>query len=110
MTVCSKRVESEQMLKLFHNFKEKIVECTKPRSEQQYKAIILDQYNQPKPNQVAFYVDFKYTSKTVKEETLIYDTLSFIGTLGGFLGLFLGFSFFGFGTDVCLALWKRILN
>ena len=110
MTVCPKRVKSEQMLKLFHNFKEKIVECPKPKLEQQYQAIILDQYNQPKPNQVAFYVDFKYTSKTVKEETLIYDTLSFIGTLGGFLGLFLGFSFFGFGTDVCLGVCKRISN
>ena len=47
------------------------------------------------------------SSKIIKEETLIYDILSsFVGTLGGLLGFFLGFSFFGFFTDIFLAILK----
>eukprot|EP00093_Oithona_nana_P012333 12333.XXX_834915_835067_1 [CDS] Oithona nana genome sequencing. len=31
----------------------------------------------------------------IKKEVLIHDTASLIGSLGGFLGLLIGFSFFG---------------
>ena len=33
--------------------------------------------------------------KTIKEELLIVDTMSLVGNIGGTLGLFVGFSFFG---------------
>ena len=36
--------------------------------------------------------------KEIFTEYLIYDTLNFIGALGGTLGLFIGFSFFGYIT------------
>jgi hypothetical protein len=35
---------------------------------------------------------------TVYEEYLVYDFLSFVGSVGGSLGLFIGFSYFDFGT------------
>ena len=38
----------------------------------------------------------KSAFKTMKKEVLIYDTPTLIGTIGGFLGLFIGFSFFDF--------------
>ena len=40
-------------------------------------------------------IDLSSNSRVVKEEILIYDNLSLIGTLGGTLGLMIGFSFFG---------------
>ena len=39
-------------------------------------------------------IDLSSNSRVVKEEILIYDNLSLIGTLGGTLGLMIGFSFF----------------
>jgi hypothetical protein len=38
------------------------------------------------------------TSITVHEEYLIYDIYSFVGSVGGYMGLFIGFSFFDFGV------------
>ena len=108
---CANRKRSELMLTLFNQQEDKIVECPKPKAEKQYQAIIMDGYRrEPEETAVTFYVDFRYSSMTVKEETLIYDTLSFIGTFGGFLGLFVGFSFFGFCTDFCFGILRRIFK
>jgi hypothetical protein len=35
---------------------------------------------------------------TINEEYLVFDILSFVGSVGGSLGLFVGFSFFDFGS------------
>ena len=37
---------------------------------------------------------YKNTIVTINSESLVYDILTFIGTVGGSLGLFLGFSFY----------------
>ena len=34
------------------------------------------------------------------EETLIFDEIALVGSLGGSLGLFVGFSFFGYVTPI----------
>jgi hypothetical protein len=43
-------------------------------------------------------ISFISTSVTVNEEYLIYDIYTFVGSVGGYMGLFVGFSFFDFGV------------
>ena len=45
---------------------------------------------------VQFNLFFASTVVDVFEEILIFDEISLIGSLGGSLGLFIGFSFFGY--------------
>ena len=45
--------------------------------------------------------------RNVFEETLIFDDIGLLGSLGGALGLFVGFSFFGFITPILGALFDR---
>ena len=49
--------------------------------------------------------------KTVGKELLVYDTNDMIGSIGGSLGLYLGFSFFGIVStiiDKLLDIWIKI--
>ena len=46
---------------------------------------------------------YQTTTVTINEESLVYDILNFIGTVGGSLGLFIGCSFF----DFCRLIEKR---
>ena len=45
-------------------------------------------------------VTFEVAKKEVKEEVYVLSTKEYIGSIGGSLGLFLGFSFYTFATDV----------
>ena len=47
--------------------------------------------------------------KTVKTEHLVMSRMSLLGNVGGTLGMFVGFSFFGFYECICeilMGLWK----
>ena len=50
-------------------------------------------YVKPAPTMARFYLKFNNLRK-VEEERLVYDTTDMIASIGGLLGLFLGFSFF----------------
>ena len=47
-------------------------------------------------------------SRTLLQEYWVYDTEGMIGTLGGSLGLFLGFSFYGVISDLLDLCWKAV--
>ena len=49
-------------------------------------------------------------TKNVYEEVLIFDEIGLIGTLGGSLGLFVGFSFLGFITPLVETLVDKVEN
>ena len=55
---------------------------------------------------------FKYASKKINvyEETLMFDDTSLIGFLGGSLGLFVGFSFFGYAMPIVEIIYDKIAD
>jgi hypothetical protein len=66
-----------------------------------------------------FYVDsmnsqfiFRFSSnkRHVYEEVLILDETGLIGSLGGSLGLFIGFSFFGYAMPLLEALFDQVVD
>ena len=46
----------------------------------------------------------------VYEETLMVDDTSLIGSLGGSLGLFVGFSFFGYAMPIVEAIYDKMAD
>ena len=48
------------------------------------------------------------SNREINKEYLIYDTLSLIGTVGGTLGLFVGFSFYDFLVMITHFVLKKI--
>ena len=55
---------------------------------------------------IYFYFDHISSSITLQNERYIISTTDFIGSVGGSLGLFLGFSFFTYTSDVI----EKVLN
>ena len=55
---------------------------------------------------------FRFSSKKrhVYEEVLILDAIGLIGSLGGSLGLFIGFSFFGYVMPLLEALFDKVVD
>ena len=46
--------------------------------------------------------------RNIFEETLIFDDIDLVGSLGGSLGLFVGFSFFGYVTPILEAVFDKV--
>ena len=55
---------------------------------------------------------FKYASNKINvyEETLIFDDVSLVGSLGGSLGLFVGFSFFGYAMPIMETIFDKMAD
>ena len=48
--------------------------------------------------------------RNIFEETLIFDDVALVGSLGGSLGLFVGFSFFGYVTPIFEAAFDKVAS
>ena len=48
--------------------------------------------------------------RNIFEETLIFDDIALVGSLGGSLGLFVGFSFFGYVTPILEAAFDKVAS
>ena len=75
-----------------------VVNCGPPESDIQYATFVKDDeflaMQNPQPAIFPRIGPFSQT-KLVKEEIRIYDDASIVAALGGFFGLFIGFSFYG---------------
>ena len=87
------------------NINENILACLEQKCFKQYSARInriatanLDFFlnSTVKWSQVQFEFKFASNSRTIHEEMVINDEIWLIGSLGGSLGLFIGFSLFGY--------------
>ena len=59
---------------------------------------------------VQFNLLFASTSVDIFEEILIFDEISLLGSLGGSLGLFIGFSFFGYITTLLHVIMDKMFG
>ena len=76
----------------------RIMDCIKPCKINTYKGSDIEYlYHNSTSNEAHFSFQLGLV-KTVSKELLIYDTNDMIGSIGGSLGLFLGFSFFQCGS------------
>ena len=57
-----------------------------------------------------FLVGSESNTKNVYEEILIVDDIGLVGSLGGSLGLFVGFSFFGYVTPVLDVVSEKVAD
>ena len=76
-------------------------ECLHDKKNIRYKASIYPSWKlKANGSEIFFWVYFDKATKDIKEEVLIITTGSFIGSVGGSLGLFLGFSFFTYLSEI----------
>ena len=59
---------------------------------------------------VQFFIKLKSNEVWVYEETLIIDKIGLLGNLGGLLGLFVGFSVFGYASILFDAIVDKICS
>ena len=59
---------------------------------------------------IEFLVGSELNTKNVYEEILIVDDIGLVGSLGGSLGLFVGFSFFGYVTPILEAIFEGVAD
>ena len=57
-----------------------------------------------------FIIKLASTKRNVFEEILILDEIGLIGSLGGSLGLFVGFSFFGYAIPILEAAFNKVAD
>jgi hypothetical protein len=83
-----------------HNYASSLVDhtCKPTCSLTKYKGEQKEWEDVHAKNKLSFSIVFMSTSVTINEEYLVYDIHTFVGTVGGYMGLFIGFSFFDFGV------------
>ena len=97
---CHSSADNDCMFKHFEAYykSSEYEACEKPESDTQFLVDENDSYFLDMPNpKDAVYINMEHPEdkETVKQEIRIYDEASLIGSLGGTLGLFIGFSFLG---------------
>ena len=100
-----------------------IKECLEQKEFKQYSALIeadRTDYDFDPPETAESYFGAKMNlqfmimstsnKRNIFEETLIFDDIDLVGSLGGSLGLFVGFSFFGYVTPILEAVFDKVAS
>ena len=71
--------------------------CLKQRSFKTYSAEVEDfTINRENKTEVRFFLSFAEKIKITNDEVVFFSSIDLLSSLGGALGLFIGFSFFGY--------------
>ena len=98
---CNTSEEFNCMLDLVLGSRKMRYECLHPKDDIQYKADFYPAYKTHSSGSDFFFMFyFDRGTKDIKEEILIVTAGNFIGSVGGSLGLFLGFSFFSYMSGI----------
>ena len=100
------------------NFGGKIRKCLKQKEFKKYSAEIRNEEIGNAGTETLFNTSmiiqfiFELVSKkrNVYEEVLMIDEIGLVGSLGGSLGLFVGFSFFGYATPILEAAFNKVAD
>ena len=97
---------------------DKIKECLEQKQFKQYSVIAkavgidyedgLEHFGAKRLAQ--FLLRSTSNKSNIFEEVLIFDDIGLVGSLGGSLGLFVGFSFFGYATPILDAVFDKIAS
>ena len=75
--------------------------CLKQKSFKTYSAEVEDfTINRENKTEVRFFLTFAEKIKITNDEVLFFSSIDLLSSLGGALGLFIGFSFFGFFANL----------
>ena len=109
--ICGTLKENTCMYKKYRKLRKTIANCGPPQNDIQYDAYVKDDevLSLENDQQSTVYVNIEIPTDTrvVKEEIRIYDDASLVGTLGGTLGLMIGFSFYGLFDYIINKLFNR---
>ena len=100
----------------FYSFHMKLQECLEQKIFKQYSAttshgnLVADKRFYKDEMNAQFIIKLASKKRNVFEEILILDEIGLIGSLGGSLGLFVGFSFFGYATPILEAVFKKVAD
>ena len=99
-------------------FDRKLKECLQQKKFKQYTASIsnvqlgaagVQSFYKDQMN-VQFILELASKKRNIYEEMLMIDEIGLIGLLGGALGLFVGFSFFGYVTPILQGAFNKITD
>ena len=98
LPLCQTQLELECVEKVLRNFwfESKNEKCPRPCSYVQYKSLgksVEKSNNEVNLNFTFSYMFLSYAATTVHEEYYIFDSIGMIASVGGTLGMFIGFSF-----------------
>ena len=84
------------------------LKCFKPKFLIQYKADPVEsKIERKKHTYLRLLMQFPNDLVEISEEIIVFSDLDFLASVGGSLGLFLGFSFFNLGSAIIDMLWNR---
>ena len=109
--------ELEVELQVQIDFHAKLQECLEQKIFKQYSAttshgnlkMAAKSFFKEEMN-AQFIVKLASKKRNVFEEILILDVIGLVGSLGGSLGLFVGFSFFGYATPIIDAVFDKVAS
>ena len=109
---CSKIIQESKL-------KDQIKNCLQQKQYKQYTAARItkddfgtDDLQYDFNESMNIQIIFKYASNKINvyEEVLLFDDTSLIGSLGGSLGLFVGFSFFGYAMPIMEVIFDKMAD